>query len=241
MRAAIVTLLGALGAATSASAAPEPRAEAGRAAPRIEQMVVFRGGTSSIARVRPSATRARVGRRPCRVAARTPLALLVRSRPGRLRLRDDFGSCPRSAAGVYVVGIGPNAEGRLGAGGWVYKVGRRAATAGAGDPSGPYGRGRLRKGQRVLWFYCRRAGNCQRTLALRPSAGEGGEVTVRVTGYDDNGRGVAVEDAAVRIGTLELRTDGQGIARATLPPGRYGVVATKDGLVRSFRERVRVG
>jgi len=240
MRAATATLLGALVVAAAASAAPEPRPEASRAVPRIEQMVVFRDGRADTSRARPRAKRARVGGGFCRVAARTPLALLVRSRPGRLRLRDDFGSCPESAAGVYVVGIGPDAEGRLGAGGWVYKVGRRAATAGAGDPSGPYGRGRLRKGQRVLWFYCRRAGGCQRTLAVRVSAGEGGEVTVRVTGHDDNGRGVAVEAAAVKIGPLELRTDAQGRASATLAPGRYGVVATKDGLVRSFRERVRV-
>ena len=64
---------------------------------------------------------------------------------------------------------------------------------------------------------------------------------MRVTGYDDNGRGAPVEGAAVRLGPLELSTDAAGVARATLPPGRYGVVATKDGLVRSFRERVTRG
>ena len=177
------------------------------------------------------------GRR-CRIAARTPLSMLVRTWFGRLRLRDDFGSCPGSAAGLYVVRIGPDAE--KGAGGWVYKVGRRAATAGAGDPSGPFGRGRLRRGQRVLWFYCRRAGDCQRTLAVRTSVEPAGQLTVRVTGYDDNGRGIRVEGATVTIDSLELQTDAEGIARAAVAPGRYAVVATRPGLVRSFRERVTV-
>jgi hypothetical protein len=231
----------AVGVSGAALAAPEPSAVVARAAPKAEQMVVFRSGRAPVSRVRARATRAKVGGDRCRVAARTPLAVLIRSRPGRLRLRDDFGSCPSSAAGVYVVAIGPDGEGRLGGGGWVYKVGRKAATAGAGDPTGPLGRGALRPGQRVLWFYCRRAGDCQRTLRVRASVGQAGEVTVTVTGYDDNGRGVRVEGAAVTLGPLELHTGAEGTASATLPAGRHAIVARKDGMVRSFRERVRVG
>ena len=69
-------------------------------------------------------------------------------------------------------GIG--ADLNRGQNGWVYKVGRRAATAGAADPTGAFGNGRLRRGQRVTWFYCRlRAGGCQRTLELRLSAEPG--------------------------------------------------------------------
>ena len=211
---------------------------ASNAAPPIEQMVVFRSGEATVSRARARQTDVRVGGEPCKVAARTPLALLVRRPPAPLRLRDDFGSCPSSAEGVYVVAIGADSE--RGAGGWVYKVGKRAATAGAGNPTGPFGNGRLRKGQRVLWFYCRQAGNCQRTLAVKATAGEG-EVTVRVTGYDDNGRGVRIEGASVRIGRTEVQTDASGVARTTMPSGRYGVVAEKAGMVRSFRERVRVG
>lgn len=203
-------------------------------------MVVFRGGNVSLTRVRAREARVQVGGERCRVAAGTPLALLIRSRPGRLRLRDDFGSCPASGAGVYVVGIGPDQEGRLGAGGWVYKVGRKVAPAGAGDPAGPFGRGRLRRGQRVLWFYCRRANDCQRTLAVSTSVA-GGELTARVTGYDDYGRGLRIVAATVRVGGRTLTTDTAGVARTTLPPGRYRVVAEKDGMVRSFPEPVTVG
>jgi hypothetical protein len=232
LRRAAALLVVALVAAgeTSATAAARP-------APRIEQMVVFRSGEAERSRARARATSVRVGGTGCRVAARTPLAVLARSEPAPLRLRDDFGSCPGSAAGVYVAAIGPDEE--RGAGGWVYKVGRRAAPAGAGDPTGPFGRGRLRKGQRVLWFYCLQAGNCQRSLAVRATVA-GGEVSVRVTGYDDNGRGVRIEGATVTLGALELETDADGLARATVAPGRYAVVARKAGLVRSFRERVAV-
>ena len=80
--------------------------------------------------------------------------------------------------------------------GWVYKVGRRAATAGAGDTGGPFGRGRLRRGQRVTWFYCVRAADCQRTLEVEASPTAGG-IVATVRGYDDAGDGVPIEGAAV--------------------------------------------
>jgi hypothetical protein len=45
---------------------------------------------------------------------------------------------------------------------------------------------RLRGGERVTWFWCVRAGNCQRSLETR-SVAEGGTLRVIVTAYDDKG------------------------------------------------------
>jgi hypothetical protein len=176
--------------------------------------------------------------RRCTTGRGTPLSALVRSRVGSLRLLD-FGSCSLSAAdggGLFVKRIRGDAN--RGQNGWVYKVGRRAATAGAADPSGPFGRGRLRDAQRVTWFYCRlRNGGCQRTLALRLRT-EPGSLVASVRGYDDAGQGVAVEGASVTAGAASGLTDAAGEARLAVPPGRYSVVARKEGAVRSFAERV---
>jgi hypothetical protein len=210
------------------------------APPAVRQMVVFRDGTALTDTVSTRATRVRVEGRRCAVGSATALAALVRSRPGRLRLRD-FGACsrrPRDGGGLFVQAIGPDAN--RGQDGWVYKVGRRAATAGAADPSGPFGRGRLRAGQRVTWYYCRlRRGGCQRTLELRARA-EPGALVATVRGYDDEGRGVAVAGATVSAGGSTALTGPNGVARLPLPSGRYRVVAEKAGMVRSFAERVEV-
>jgi hypothetical protein len=179
------------------------------------------------------------GRR-CTTGRATPLAALVRSRPGRLRLRD-FGSCSlraRDGGLLFVEGI--RGDVNRGQNGWVYKVGRRAATAGAADPAGPFGRGRLRAGQRVTWFYCRlRQGGCQRTLELKLRT-EPGTLVATVRGYDDEARGIPVEGATVSAGGSEASTDSSGEARLSLPAGRYRAVATRDGMVRSFAEAVEV-
>jgi hypothetical protein len=210
------------------------------AAPRIRQMVVFRDGSAVTKTVSTRATSVRVEGRRCTAGDATPLAALARSRAGRLRLRD-FGSCSRRArdsAGLFVDAIGPDAN--RGPNGWVYKVGRRAATAGAADPSGPFGNGRLRAGQRVTWFYCRlRRGDCQRTLELKLRA-EPGTLIASVRGYDQEGEGVAVEGASVSAGGATATTDAQGEARVALPPGSYRAVAEKAGAIRSFAERVEV-
>jgi hypothetical protein len=215
-----------------------PPAEA--AAPKIRQLVVFRDGSATSETVSTRATRVRVEGRRCAAGDGTPLAGLVRSRPGRLRLRD-FGACtlrPRDGGGLFVQGI--RGDRNRGQSGWVYKVGRRAATAGAADPGGPLGRGRLRTGQRVTWFYCRlRDGGCQRTLELTWRA-EPGALVATVRGYDDQAAGVPVEGATVRAGGVEALTDAGGEARLALPAGRYRAVAEKPGLVRSFAERVEV-
>jgi hypothetical protein len=212
---------------------------AAAAAPKIKEMVVFRDGHALSKRVSTAATSVRVGGRRCAVGGRTALAALVRSRPGRLRLRD-FGACSsraRDASGLFVTGIGGDRN--RGQRGWVYKVGRRAATAGAGDIAGPFGNGRLRAGQRVTWFYCVRAADCQRTLEVRATP-SGGGIVATVRGYDDGGDGIPIEGAMVSAGGQTGVTGADGRVQLVLPPGTYRLVARKDGLVRSFTERVEV-
>jgi hypothetical protein len=202
-------------------------------------MVVFRDGHALTKRVSTAATTVSVAGRRCAVGERTALAALARSRPGPLRIRD-FGACsasPRDAAGLLVTRIGPDRN--RGQRGWVYKVGRRAATAGAGDPAGPFGHGRLRAGQRVTWFYCVRAADCQRTLEVRATPTTGG-IVATVSGYDDAGEGVPVEGASVTAGRVTGLTAADGRAQISVAPGTYRVEARKDGSVRSFAERVEV-
>lgn len=233
---AALAAAGAAQAITAGDGAPAPA----RAAPLVEQLVVFRSGAWHAARVRASAVSVRVGRKRCAVGAGTPLAALLRSRPGPLKL-SDYGSCSRrtaDAGGLYVRAIRRD-RGR-GSNGWVYKVGHKLATAGAGDPAGPFGRGRLRARQRITWFYCLYRRGCQRTLAVRAQAPSAGVVSVRVRGYDDGGKGIAVAGATVLAGPAKAITDAAGLAQLQLPPGRYTVRAAKPGLVRSFGERVVV-
>src|SRR5688572_19184453 len=100
-------------AAIALTAAP-----AAAAAPKVHQMVVFRDGHALTKRVSTAATTVTVAGRACAAGDRTPLAALVRSRPGRLGLRD-FGACssrPRDAAGLLVTRIG--ADRNRGQRGW---------------------------------------------------------------------------------------------------------------------------
>jgi len=232
-------------AATSLVAA----APAGAAAPVVDQMVVFENGSAKISTVRASATRVKVGRKRCAVGAGTPLAALVRSKPGTLRYKD-FGSCSsraRDAGGIYVRGIGRDViSGPEDPNGWVYKVGNKAAPAGAADPSGPFGRGLLRSRQRVTWFWCvslpeEQGEDCQRTLELKVDSVASKEQTVHVTGYDNAGKGVPTEGATVSSQAgVAGTTDASGRATLFLGAGTNTLVATKDGLVRSFPVRVTV-
>jgi hypothetical protein len=214
-------------------------APAANAAPRVQQLVVFRDGHALAKKVSTAATSARVAGRRCAIGARTPLAALLRSRVGLVRLRD-FGACssrPGDAAGLLVTGVG--ADRNRGQRGWVYKVGHRAATAGAADMGGPFGNGRLRRGQRLTWFYCLRAGDCQRTLEVRATA-VSGRIVATVRGYDDAGSGVLVEGATVSAAGVTGTTGADGRVQLALPPGTHRIVARKDGLVRSYAERVEV-
>ncbi len=131
--------------------------------------------------------------------------------------------------------------------GWVYKVGRKRsptqklATAGAADPAGPFGSGRLREGDRVVWFYCRQltTGTCQRSLEVETEV-DGSQLAVMVTGYDDAGDGAAIAGATVRAGGERATTGADGKATLTLDRGRHLVYAAKQGTIRSFAERVTI-
>ena len=188
------------------------------------------------------ARRVKVGSRRCTVAGATPLGVLAATSLA-LRVRD-YGSCgrrPADAASLFVTRIG-HARNR-GQDGWVYKAGRRVSSAGAGDRSG----GRLRGGDRLLWFYCRtqRGGGCQRTLEVTPdreTAAPGEAIRVTVRGYDDQGRGVAVSGATVRVGSASATTDAGGVAELAVPAsGRLAVTATRAGMVPAFPEEIRAG
>src|SRR4051812_32935600 len=208
---------------------------------KVRQMVVFRSGKALTKNVSTRSLRVKVGHKRCAVASRTPLAALFRSHPGRIRLKD-YGSCsrhPRDATQLFVRSI--RHDRNRGRRGWVYKVGRKAGTTGAADPSGPFGNGRrLRSGQRVTWFYCRlRSGGCQRTLSVRVTP-EAGGLAVKVVGYDDFGHGALAAGATVKAGGTTALTGADGRAHLALVSGSYKVYARKKGLVRSFAERATV-
>lgn len=245
--AALATAVVAAMAGTATAEPAEPATAAQKGAPRVDHMVVFRRGAFVRDRVVAARTSARVGDRRCAVAAATPLAALLRARPGRIDFHD-YGSCsrrPADSAGLFVRAI----RGQVNSGldGWVYKVGRRLGTAGAADPAGPFGSGRLRRGADVVWFYCVfDDGSCQRSLELRRSV-DGRQVSVSVRGYDDAGDGIAIGRArvvAVRRGRSKrrevARTDGDGRATLTLGPGRYLLHAARRGTIRAFPKLVTV-
>jgi len=190
----------------------------------------------------------KVGHRRCRVLGATPLSVLAAMRL-KLAFRD-YGRCgkrPADASGLYVTSVAGERE--KGRGGWVYKVGRKAGTTAAGDPSGPFGTGRrIHRGQRILWFWCEQgqSGSCQRTLEARPastSVSPGQSLRVTVRGYDDFGRGKAVSGATVRLGSATAITGDDGVATLTVPQaaGRLRVKAARAGMVRAFPRVVTVG
>jgi hypothetical protein len=225
---AIVAVLASAGAAA-------PIADA---APRFDQLVVFRDGTSKGETVGTARTHTRASGHRCGVPRATPLAALVRSDVAKLAVRDFSGSC--DPASLFVRAIGSDVN--HGESGWVYKVGNRQGTTGAADPSGPFGSGRLKRRVRVTWFYCVfRAGGCQRTLGLRARDEGGGTVTARVKAYDDEGRGAPLAGATVHAGSRTAATDANGRVTLSLPAGTHRLYAEKKGTVRSFTERVHVG
>jgi hypothetical protein len=226
-----------------AALAPGVAAQAA-AAPKVEQLVAFRDGSAKQSVVTAAAATARLGgAKRCAVGAGTPLAVLIRSKPGTVRLKD-YGSCSSravDAGGLYVAAIGPDRA--RGIDGWVYKVGTKVATAGAGDPSGPFGRGRLKGGARVTWFYCHmnaRTQSCQRTLGATAQASGGGALRVAVRAYDDRGGSKPAAGATVHAGSATAVADANGVATFTLPAGRVLVHAESKGAVRSFEEAVDV-
>ena len=234
MRAVAATLAAA--AATLVVAAASAQPATALTAPEVRQLIVFRHGVTHQSSSNASPTVVRVGGRRCGVAGGTALAALVRAEP-RVRLRD-FGSCSRrrrDAGGLFVSAIGSNVN--YGRSGWVYKVGKRLATTGAADPSGPFGRGRIRPGSKITWFYCRlRRGGCQRTLDARPVPTPG-LLTVYVSSYDDRGRATPAAGALVNgIASEPTPTGPDGVARFPLRDGEYRLWATHAGQVRSHTE-----
>ena len=225
-----------------------PAAGAGARA-KVRVMVV---GASDVlagpARVALKPRTARVGGRRCSIGARTPLSVLAGTRVS-FSLRD-YGACSRrarDAGSLYVARIGPDRE--RGRDGWVYKVGRRAGSAGAADPAGSFGTGGLlRAGQRVLWFWCVKdaADSCQRTLEVVPASrtvAPGAALAVTVRGYDEAGAGVPVAGATVRLGGSTAVTGLGGAATIAAPPdaGAHRLRAEAPGTVVSFPVKVTVG
>ena len=210
--------------------------------PKVNQLVAFRDGSFKEKTVRARRIAIRVHGRRCVVGAATPLSALVASRVASVRLRD-FGSCSsraRDAGGLFVRRIGPDAN--RGQDGWVYKVGRRAGTTGAADPSGPFGHGKLKYGAHVLWFYCRmQSQGCQRTLSfMQIDTQPPGGLVVRVGAYDDRGRGVPAAGVTVHLDSITGKTDASGVARLSAPLGVHDMYAEGGGYVRTFDTRVEV-
>ena len=237
------TLLAGLGAAATCALAPSVAPAA-----TVELMVVGKERTlRGPAEVRLRARSVAAGGRRCATGTATPLSVLAGAGlPFALR---DYGSCgpsPRDAGSLFVTRVGPDRN--RGRDGWAYKVGRKAGTTGAADPSGPFGTGRrLRDGQRVLWFWCvLGAGDgCQRTLEVSPersSTAAGQPLRVTVRGYDDAGRGVAIAGADVRLGGARGVTGADGVATVPAPAaaGRATLSATAAGAVRAFPREVIV-
>lgn len=236
---------GLAGALVTVVVVPAGSAYAAPAKPgaKVEQLVVFRDGRAKTRTVQADKASVDVSGRSCAVPRSTPLGALLRSKVASVKLRD-FGFCSSrsvDASGLFVSALG--ADRNKGEAGWVYKVGRKAGTAGAADPTGPFGRGLLERGDRVTWFYCLRAADCQPTLELRASpASVGGApaVSVRVRGYDDNGRGADVPGATVHFDEQTAVTGADGLVTVPLAPGIYDVYAEKQGFVRSFTEAEKV-
>ena len=103
------------------------------AAAEVDVMVVGKERVlRAPAEVRLKVRTVTVAGRRCRVGAATPLSALAATKL-ELGLRD-YGRCgkrPRDAAGLYVARV--KREREKGRGGWVYKIGRRTPSLGAGD------------------------------------------------------------------------------------------------------------
>ncbi|MEA2423038.1 MAG: hypothetical protein QOF55_2137 [Thermoleophilaceae bacterium] len=232
-------LTGAAAACAVAALAPAGAAQA--APPRVAQLVVFKNGDAHQAPVTAASATAHVGGKRCAVGAGTALAALLRSGETGIGLKD-YGACsshPTDAGGLYVARIRKDAA--SGANGWVYKVGNKVATAGAGDPSGPFGHGRLKPGTRVTWFFCHmKAAGCQRTLTVKPEALGGGQVRVTVRAYDDRGKARPAKGATVHVGTATATAGSNGVATLASDSGVQDVYAEAKAAVRSFQEQIEV-
>ena len=195
---------------------------------------------------------AKASGRRCAVAAATPLAALAAADHAggpAFRVRD-LGHCSRSRAAdstaLFVDRVGKDRN--HGTDGWEYKVGNKAGSTSAADPSGATGNGRrLRRGDHVTWFWCVLSASteqCQRTLVVSApaSATPGGAVRATVRGYDDGGHGRAISGATVTLGGQTGTTGADGRVTLTAPAsaGRVKLSATHAGMVPAAPRSVRV-
>ncbi|HEX2016652.1 MAG TPA: hypothetical protein VGN69_08145 [Solirubrobacteraceae bacterium] len=229
-----------------------PAAGTGRSAGAKVTIMVVGSRATLLGPTAVTARRAtvRVRGRRCAIAPDTPLAALLEARRAGAPspLLRDYGHCSRQtrdAAALFVYALGPDHN--RARDGWVYKVGHRLGTTGAADPSGPRGDGhRLGSGERVLWFWCQEppAGGCQRTLEVSPeqrTLGAGQQLAVRVTGFDDHGRGAPVAGATVTLGSASASTGADGVARVTAAgSGPQALNALAAGTIAAFPVVVRV-
>jgi hypothetical protein len=164
------------------------------ASPTVDAQVVDRAGRVVGPRtVAVAALRVRADGRTCRLRAGLPVGVLrALKQPFRAE-----GSC----SSLYISEVRRQRE--RGAGGWVYKVGRKLPGVSASAPSA-----RLRSGQQVTWFWCKQAGACQRTLETQ-SATSGDSLRITVRSYDDRGprRRVSGRPGLRRPGRRDHRRD----------------------------------
>jgi hypothetical protein len=222
------------------AAATFPAAAAG-GSPGVSQLVVFRDGSAKEKTVHARRVTVRVNGRSCALPVGTPLAALAASRVAPIGFKD-FGSCSRrarDASGLFVRSLGPDAN--AGEDGWVYKVAHKLGTAGAADPTGPFGHGLLRSRSQVLWFYCHfQNGSCQRTLSFARISSASGQVTVQLRAYNDQGRGVPAAGATVHLDSAAAVTGADGSATFATSAGTHRLYADQPGRIRSFTARVVV-
>jgi hypothetical protein len=190
-----------------------------------------------------------VGGHSCGVAEATPLAALANLRlaGGPAFAVRDYGHCnssTRASGQLFVYSL--DGETNHGQNGWEYKINNRSGTTGAGDPSGPFGNGRLiAAGSHVLWFWCQAtAGGCQRNLVTSSarSVAHGGALRVRVLGYDNFGHGAPMAHARVTLGRASAVTGSSGVVtlRAPSRPTLVTLNASRPGSVPAFPEPVTV-
>jgi hypothetical protein len=226
-------------------------AASSRRAARVQVMVVGKRemiAKATTVRVRTQVVKAS-GRR-CRVGASTPLAALaeiLRRQHTDWHVRD-FGSCERlsarSSGQLFVDRVA--GDHNRGQNGWFYKVDDRAGDQGAGE-TGSGATGRLRRGDRVAWFYCvldAATRSCQRTLRVIPESASGppgGALRVRVRGYDNERHAAPMPGARVELGPASAVANANGVAVVTLPgAGIHALTATSPGTVPAFPTLIAV-
>jgi hypothetical protein len=194
-------------------------APAEAAAPKVRQLVVFRDGSATSETVSTRATRVRVEGRRCTAGDGTALAGLVRSRPGRIRLRD-FGACStraRDGGGLFVEAIRGD-QAATSTQFWELGVNFADATTGGCQT-------RVHQGDEVLWVFDGFSKTHYLKLAGPGAATTGAPVTVTVT----DGAGAPLSRAAV--GGTETGADG----KATLSFAEAGVYRLKAERADSVR------